>query len=258
MGISALIHSEELRKIRTRIYGFIESSDLKPLPSRIYDCVMMVAIFCSLLPLATHSNARIFLILDIIPCCLFIVDYLLRWFTADIATGQKGLKPFLLYPFSPMAIVDLLSILPTLSAISEVFKVLRISRLFRIFRILKFVRYSEPLQILITVIKKDRRTLLAVLGFAISYILICALVMFNVESDPSFSTFYDAIYWACCTLTTVGYGDIIPISAWGRAFSMLSAIVGIALVALPSGIITSGYMEELKIRKEKRDQKDSE
>ena len=258
MGISALIHSEGFQRIRTRIYEFIEPSDQKSFSSRIYDYVMIVAIFCSLAPLATHTHSRALLILDIIPCCLFIVDYLLRWFTADIATGQKGLKPFLLYPVTPMAIVDLLSILPSLSAISEVFKVLRISRLFRIFRILKFVRYSEPLQILITVIKKDRKTLLAVLGFAISYILICALVMFNVEKDPSFSTFYDAIYWACCTLTTVGYGDIIPISSWGRAFSMLSAIVGIALVALPSGIITSGYMEELKTRKEKRDQKDSE
>ena len=75
--------------------------------------------------------------------------------------------------------------------------------------------------------------------------------MYNVESAPFFESFFDAVYWACCTLTTVGYGDIYPTSNIGRTFSMISAIAGIALIALPSGIITSGYMDELRLRREK-------
>ena len=76
------------------------------------------------------------------------------------------------------------------------------------------------------------------------YIVISALVVFNVEPD-SFNTFFDAIYWATVSLTTVGYGDIYPVSTLGRIITMVSSIFGIAIVALPAGIITAGYMNEL-------------
>ena len=81
------------------------------------------------------------------------------------------------------------------------------------------------------------------------------MIMFNAEEDINpetgrylFDDFFDAFYWAACTLTTVGYGDLYPISDTGRVISVISSIVGIAIIALPSGIITAGYMEELKIR----------
>ena len=82
--------------------------------------------------------------------------------------------------------------------------------------------------------------------------------MFNAEEDINpetgeylFGNFFDAFYWAACTLTTVGYGDLYPVSDVGRVISIFSSIVGIAIIALPSGIITAGYMEELKLRKKK-------
>lgn len=78
--------------------------------------------------------------------------------------------------------------------------------------------------------------------------MISALIMFQVEPD-SFETFFDAIYWAVVTLTTVGYGDIYPTSDIGRVVSMLSSFMGIAIVALPTGIITAGYMNELNKEK---------
>lgn len=84
------------------------------------------------------------------------------------------------------------------------------------------------------------------------YILISALIIFNVEPD-SFGNFFDAIYWATVSLTTVGYGDIYPVSTMGRVITMLSSILGIAIVALPAGIITAGYMKELEKRTEKRE-----
>lgn len=211
---------------------------------------MLVCILLSLTPLTMRSSSVAFNVIDKVTCGIFIVDYILRWITADLRGKRKGASAFATYPFTAMAIVDLLSILPSLSILSPAFKVLRISRLLRIVRVFKFVRYYEPLQIMLAVIKREGKTLFAVLICALFYILICALVMFNVESAPSFDTFFDAIYWACCTLTTVGYGDIYPVSDLGRAFSMVSAIVGIALIALPSGIITSGYMEELRQRRE--------
>ena len=234
---------------REQIFQIIDKGESYGLYKKIYDRLMVVCIFLSLIPMTTRSTGGFMLVLDKVTCVIFIIDYLLRWATVDYRLPDKGKFAFFIYPFTPMAIVDLLSILPSLSLINPAFKVLRISRLFKIFRIIKFVRYYEPLQIMICVIKREGKTLLAVLAFAISYILLCALVMFNMEGLPYFEDFFDAIYWSCCTLTTVGYGDIYPISDVGRAFSMISSIIGIALIALPSGIITSGYMEELRRRK---------
>lgn len=79
---------------------------------------------------------------------------------------------------------------------------------------------------------------------AIAYIVVSALVIFNVEPD-SFETFFDAIYWATVSLTTVGYGDIYPVSTIGRIVTMISSVFGIAIIALPSGIITGGYLNEI-------------
>jgi voltage-gated potassium channel len=83
-----------------------------------------------------------------------------------------------------------------------------------------------------------------VCALAGGYIMVSALIIFNVEPD-SFQNFFDAIYWATVSLTTVGYGDIYPVSTLGRVITMISSIFGIAIVALPAGIITAGYMTEI-------------
>ena len=94
---------------------------------------------------------------------------------------------------------------------------------------------------------------MVVCGLAIGYILISALVVLSVEPE-TFPTFFDAVYWATVSLTTVGYGDIYPVSMAGKIITMCSTLFGIAIVALPAGIVTAGYMDELnKIRKEKVD-----
>ena len=167
-------------------------------------------------------------------------------------------RSFFIYPFTPMAIIDLLSILPTINLLTPIFKVARVSRLLKILRVIKVIRYFEPLVIILSVIKKQRAILLTVLSLAFFYIFVTAMIMFNAEEDINpntgqylFHNFFDAFYWAACTLTTVGYGDIYPISDTGRVISIISSMVGIAIIALPSGIITAGYMEELNERKKK-------
>lgn len=127
----------------------------------------------------------------------------------------------------------------------KLFRIIRIFRTFRVFRVFKAFRYSKSIIIIINVIKNSKDALLAVCTLAIGYIFISALIIFNVEGD-SFQSFFDAIYWATVSLTTVGYGDIYPITTAGRIITMLSSIFGIAIVALPAGIITAGYMEELR------------
>ena len=111
------------------------------------------------------------------------------------------------------------------------------------------------MSIIINVMKNSKEALLAVCTLAIGYIIISALIIFNIEGD-SFETFFDAIYWATVSLTTVGYGDIYPITTAGRIITMISSIFGIAIVALPAGIITAGYMDALNDSKENNDEKD--
>lgn len=115
----------------------------------------------------------------------------------------------------------------------------------RTLRIFKFFRYSKNIQILTNVLKKQKDSLIIVGVLALGYIFVSALVIFNVEPS-TFPTFFDALYWATISLTTVGYGDIYAISTTGKIITMISSFLGIAIVALPAGIITAGYMKEIK------------
>ena len=146
-----------------------------------------------------------------------------------------------------MALIDLFCILPSLSVISESFRLLKIFRLirtFRVFRIIKTIRYSKSILVLKGVFRSSKKPLITVGFLALGYVLVSALVIFNAEPD-TFDDFFDAVYWATVSLTTMGYGDIYPVTTIGRIITMVSSVFGIAIIALPSGIITAGLMEEI-------------
>ena len=232
---------------RKRLFEIIEKSEGNDLISAIYDFFMMSVIVISLIPLAFKSENTVLILMDKITVAIFIIDYFFRWITADYKFNKKGVASFLRYPFSFMAIIDLISILPSLTVINSGFKLLRtlrMTRALRVLRVFKAVRYSKSFEIIGNVMKSSKESLLAVCVLAGGYILISALIIFNVEPD-SFKNFFDAIYWATVSLTTVGYGDIYPVSTLGRIITMISSIFGIAIVALPAGIITAGYMNEI-------------
>ena len=242
--------------MRQEIFEIIERDENDNLISKLYDRIMQLAIFVSIIPLMFRGQNVIFTTIESVVTILFVTDYLLRWLTADLRSKKKGIWAFVIYPFTLIAIIDLLTILPAISYVNDSLRVLRMWRLLRILRIAKVFKYYEPLQIVMEVFRKKAPVLLTVVGFALFYIFVTALFMFNVEQSVNpetvelfFDDFFDALYWSTCTLTTVGYGDIYPISDIGRVVSMISALVGIAIIALPSGIITAGYMEEVQERK---------
>jgi voltage-gated potassium channel len=244
---------------RKRIYEIIEKSEGHDIVSAIYDYAMILVIIASLVPLAFKTDTPAMNVVDKVTVSIFILDYLLRWMTADHKFGDKSIKSFLRYPFSMMAIIDLISILPSLTVINSGFKVLRVLRMIRamrVFRVFKAMRYSKSFEIIGNVLRSSKDSLIAVCALAGGYILVSALIIFNVEPD-SFRNFFDAIYWATVSLTTVGYGDIYPVSTLGRVITMISSIFGIAIVALPAGIITAGYMTEIdRLKEEKKAEKE--
>lgn len=232
--------------MRKKLYEIIEISNETHSLGRAYDVMMMVTIIASLLPLAFKHEDMFLFVLDKAAAGIFIIDYILRWITADFKIKTH---PFVKYPFTPMAIVDLVSILPSFHVLNQAFKSLRVLRLMKTFRVFRAVRYSKNLQTILNVLRESKQALLTVGGLAVGYVIVSALVAFNAEPE-AFETFFDAVYWAVVLLTTVGYGDVVPVTVLGRSITILSSFVGIAIIALPTGIIAAGYMKEMGIEKD--------
>lgn len=253
-----------LEPIRRTLFDLVEPTAKRTVASYFYDIIMLLAIIGSIIPLMSRSNYPIFTVIDYIAVSLFVVDYCLRWATADmLMPKRKRLVAFLIYPFTPFAIIDLISILPVFDAVDKTFAILRVSRIFRVLRIMRYLRYSKQINIIVNVFRRERDILISVFGITVSYIFVVALIMFNVENlegvSERFDTFLDALYWATITLATIGYGDIVPVTDLGKIIAMISSILGIAIIALPSGIIMAGYMNEVRSRrKSSHNQKDNE
>ncbi|MDO4299863.1 MAG: ion channel [Clostridia bacterium] len=215
--------------MRKKIYCLILKSDKRSI-NYIYDIFISFISALSILPLMFKREVPSFYEIERVTVTILAVDYLMRLFVSDYIIGKKGLS-FIIYPFTIGAIVDLISLLP-------------FGRIFRVFRIFKMLRYMDFFLYVIDVYKKVRHILFTVLLMAMSYIFITALFMFCAEGN-NFNSFFDALYWATTALTTVGYGDIYPKTMLGRLISMITSVFGIAVIALPSGIITANIVREL-------------
>jgi voltage-gated potassium channel len=240
------------KSIRQRIFEIVEVSQNGDILSFLYDMIMIINIVVSIVPLAVKEELTIFVYTDNVTVSFFILDYLLRLITADYKLEKKSFTSFLKYPFTMWAIIDFLSILPSITNISQKLRLIKMFNLIKtlkIIRLFKSFRYSKSLMIIGDVVKNSKYALYAVGTLSLGYILASALIMFNVEPQ-SFDTFFDAIYWSTVSLTTVGYGDLCPVTVEGRFVAMVSSVFGIAIIALPSGVITAGYMKSINERNE--------
>lgn len=164
---------------------------------------------------------------------IFSLEYLLRLLT----TGNR-----LKFIFSFYGIIDLLAILPFYIAIGVDLRSLRIFRIFRVFRILKLTRYSKALQHLKQALTdvKEELILFMILTIIMLYVSAVGIYYFENEAQPeNFASIFDCLWWAVATLTTVGYGDVYPITAGGRLFTFLILMVGLGIVAIPTGLLAS-------------------
>lgn len=193
--------------MRKRLYDIIEVKEEESLGSTLYDAFMLLTIIASIIPLCFKKQTAYMEIIDQVTVIVFIIDYLLRWSTADYKLKRYKSRAFLYYPFTPMALIDFASILPSLTILNPGWKLLRLFRLVRALRIFKFARYSRSIRMIVRVLRREKDVLFA-----------------------------------------VGYGDIYPVTVFGKLVSMISSIVGIAVVALPAGVITGGYIEAIKHR----------
>lgn len=218
-------------------------------------CINVVAVMLETVPGLSSEVLTIFAIIEATSVAIFTVEYLLRvW----IAVEQKhatdsNFAARIKYLFSPMAIIDLIAILPFyLSMFISID--LRVLRLFRLTRLIKLGRYSRSMQMLLGVLRRELRVLIAALSVLLIIMVVAATGIYYLEQDvqpEAFGSIPASLWWALVTLTTVGYGDVVPITAAGKVFGGLIIILGVGIFALPAAILASSFTDQLHIRRAK-------
>ena len=247
---------------RRTVFRLLEAAEDDDLPSRIVDIALVALIAASVTAVILESipafEARFGTELywfEVVTIAVFSVEYLLRIWSCVEATDldeQRPLVSRLRFMFSFHAIIDLLAILPFYLLAFGVFGSvdMRVLRAIRLMRVLKLTRYFAALNMLIIAVKENGRALAASSLILVTIMLLAASGMyyFERESQPvDFGSIPAAMWWAFATLTTVGYGDVTPITIGGKIFGALITVVGIGMVALPTSILASGYSQQLKL-----------
>ena len=247
-----------MKSIKNKIFKIIQPADNSSILSKMFDLVIVTLILINTVTIiaATFSlsalKIRIFLIIEIVSVIIFSVEYILRLWTADLLYPEK--KPFIArikFFFSPMAIVDLLAILPFYIPflLPIDLRILRLIRLLRLFRLFKMNRYTSGLSSIGNVLKKKSDQLVSSIFVVFLLMIISSVIMYYFENPVQpdvFSNAFSGLWWAISTFTTVGYGDIYPLTVAGKIFSAIIALLGIGLVAVPTGIISAGFMENIE------------
>lgn len=239
-----------MNAFKKRIYEVIEVSSIGDASSRAYDILMTTTVIVGMIPLTLKTDNIYTFIIEIMTGIIFLIDYCARVYTADYKMGYISIHAYFAYVLTPLAIFDLLSVMPILYVFFPTSQSLRLLKLIRVFRVVKLVRYSKTMIVIANVLRKVKKQLLAVLILITIYIFVSAMLVFQLEPNL-FDNFFDALYWATISITTIGYGDISPTTDIGRFITMISALVGVAVIALPSGMITAAYMNEISRKKSK-------
>ena len=243
--------------MRKRIFEIIQPDRGNSLASRAFDwlittfiLVSVVIVFAVTFDLPEEVQ-RALMRVEEAASVVFTVEYLLRILTADLLYPGKGaLASRVRYVLSPMAIIDLLAILPFWLPMFLPCSMLalRSLRLVRILRILKLNRYFDAIRSIGEVLSSKRRELIGSLFFVGLLMLVSSLLMYSVEHEAQpevFRNAFSGLWWAVATLTTVGYGDIYPVTVLGRVLGAVIAFSGIAALAIPTGIVTAGLTERI-------------
>ncbi len=244
--------------MRKRTYRILEAAVEGNAPGRWIDIFLIVLISLNVLAVVIETVASLsrfdnyFRSFEIFSVAIFTVEYLLRlWSCVESERFSGAIRGRLRYASSPMALIDLLAIvpfyLPLIFAIDLRF--VRILRLFRIFRLFKIGRYSNSLRLMGNVFKAKKEELGIVLLIVLLILILASSFLYYIEheSQPeAFSSIPAAMWWGIATLTTVGYGDIYPVTPLGKLLGSLIALLGVGIIALPAGILASGFNEAIK------------
>jgi voltage-gated potassium channel len=254
--------------IKKNILNTINKADKGGTVSKYFDFFIVTLIILNVVAVITETVEAIytpyqeyFEYFEIFSVAVFSIEYILRlWTCTEIDKYNHPVLGRIKYVFSIGAIIDLLAImpfyLPLLIAADTRF--LRILRLFRLMRVFKLGRYSEAFNSIVSVISKRKEELLTTLTFLLVILILASSAMYYIEHEAQpdvFTSIPSTMWWGVATLTTVGYGDVYPITPYGKILGAFIAILGIGVFALPAGIIATGFESEIR-KKRERDEED--
>jgi len=254
-----------IHKVKNRIDEILNGVSTEDVPARIFQVFIITLIFLNVFAVILETVEGIssrcavaFKAFDAFSVFVFTVEYLLRLWTCTIDKRfHSPIKGRLRFAATPFALVDLMAILPFYVPmfLPLDLRVMRALRLFRLLRILKMGRYSESLRMLGNVLREEKEALLVtVFGVSILLVVASSLMYFieNAAQPKSFSSIPAALWWGVATVTTVGYGDMYPITPLGRFLGAIIALLGIGAIAIPAGIVTTGFTKEIQKRHGKK------
>ncbi|MBQ1292177.1 MAG: ion transporter [Lachnospiraceae bacterium] len=260
--------STEFKKVQDRIYRTVEIGYTLDPVSRAYDIVSVAMILVNLIVSIAYTfdnmemkYGPLLLSIEAFTVAFFAIDYILRVLSAPVADrSQPKWKMVLKYVLSFNGIVDILSFLPYYLPVffpagAVAFRMFRVIRIFRLFRI---NAYYDSLNVITSVLKNKRQQLMSSVFIIIILMISSSLCMYSVENKAQpevFTNAFSGIWWATSTLLTVGYGDIYPITTAGKILGILISFLGVGMVAIPTGIISAGFVEQYTVLQKTGEQK---
>lgn len=243
-------------EIRKRIFSIIQIGNKEDVPSTAFDYFIVVVIFLNLAAtfMSTFDTLSTFMpvisVVELITTIIFTIEYVLRLWTADfLFPRDKMIWSVLRFMVSFYGIIDLLTFLPYylpffFPAGAVAFRIFRVVRIFRLFKI---NAQSDAFTVIMNVLKNKKWQLMSSMVLILIFMLASSLCMYSLEHEAqpdSFQNAFSGIWWAVSTLLTVGYGDIYPVTVMGQLLGIIIAFLGVCMVAIPTGIISAGFVEE--------------
>ena len=247
------------RSIKRRVHEILEVASEGDRASRIFDVFILGLIVANVLATVCetvddlHRRFRWeFATFEIASIAIFSVEYVARlWSVTSSPRFARPVAGRLRFMTTPLAVVDLLAILPFfVAAVGGLdLRFVRILRVFRLFRLLKLARYVKSVHTLAEVVKAKKEELLVAVTFALILLVFASSLLYFTEHETQpliFSSIPAAMWWGVCTLTTVGYGDVYPVTPLGQLLGGTISIIGVGVFALPAGILASGFTERIQ------------
>lgn len=251
--------------MRKRLFEILQPAADNDTPSKVFDWVLaLLIITCSCIAIVgtfdIPDNVRDALdLMESIVVVLFTVEYICRICTANYLYPELSYpKAIIRYMFSFMGLIDLVSILPWwLSGLLPYnMMTIRLLRIIRMLKIFKLGSYMDGLIAVGDTFRAKRHELISSVAVILILMVVSAVLMYGIETDAqpdAFANAAQALWWAVCALTTVGYGDVYPITIAGKALAAIISVLGIGLVAVPSGIVSAGFIEQMQAKQKEND-----
>jgi voltage-gated potassium channel len=263
--MEGIVRVRTIHAIRRRVWEIVDVAERGDRVSRLFDLFILALIFLNVLAVilgTVKEIDKIFAVplysFEVFSVAVFTLEYLARlWSCVSLEKYSRPVEGRLRFAVQPLSLIDLLAIVPFyLAFLSFDLRVLRAIRLFRIFRIAKLGRYSTSVRLLGTVVRNSKEELAVTVMVMALLVVLASTLMYFAEHEAQPDKFPDipmAMWWSIVTLTTVGYGDVYPLTWIGKFFAGVIAVLGIGMFALPTGIIGAKFVEEIQLRKaEKR------